>query len=1262
MNKRSTREREGNMRFGRRKAESGRHRAGIQVLLLTAFCLLPTVLRAQVKTTVADALLGPDGTPVVGSFVVTCPRTFVSADGYTVLAQSKTSVTLAANGSFSVNLIPNAGSSPGGSTYLVQYTANNRVVTEIWVVPVSASPVNLAAVRTASPPSLGVMLPFAQLNPPAGCAANQLPQWTGTGWTCVASSGEGGGGTVSSVGLSLPLAVFSVSGSPVTGSGTLNASFASQSANQILAAPNGTAGAPSFRALAAADLPASITSSTSGNAATATALASTPNQCAGGQYATGVAASGNANCGTPSGSLGGLTTNLVPVATSATTLANSSFTSLPALAATTLGAITAASGSGTLNASTTYYYTVVPLTTSGIGPASAEGSVTTGSGGNTYTVTVPYSGVTGAAGYCLLGRTTGAEQMISCVYSGSTHSMADNGSITPSGVFPTNSSAVASASGSFVPVYEDGVVFASQMPGSDMCAKISNGWAYFVALGLTSGTVDARGIHGVQNCAGSMWNNYSDNSVFSGTLLTESVEIVTAVTQVMPSGSLWDGYSSRAVTAPPYASDIGTTIHPAVGFTPSTPIIQYGESTGAYPQGIRVKRLAISCAPPTGAVIVGAVGIYDAYANEGSGAEDLRIGGCYTGLDIEGPSAQNEGFWDGITFQMDTATDPNSACVRFSSTIAYTGRHTMHAFSCNYVNTSHVQANVGIYIDGWNVSLEDLHAEGEVVPIEIGSINSVYGLFIKNVNCLSHSYSPMTSCIDISSAHSVVAAELHSIVLATAGNVTNTLADHGTNGCTLLASTASNIGFYVRDLHNRITSSMSDCSNAAAQTATALAATPTQCTGGQFATGVAASGNANCGTPSGGGNVSNSGTPAANQLAQWTNSTTIQGISTVPAAAMPTPTASTLGGVESSTCASHTWQSQISTAGVPSSSQPGFSDISGTVAAAQLPAPTASALGGVESIVSAAHNWISYIDTSGVPHQSQPASSDLSDYGTLPGAAFGNQTANQVLAGPSSGAAAAPTFRALVAADLGGSNNPYCDATDPTCLTFIEEFFSDSGSTSTTGNAVNFGVPWEFRFGCGTSGGQLLGGTGQSTEFGLASLTDCTTATAADTVAAHVANGSVSMGLQFGNIANWRAILRMQLDATTGQAVRAGFCGTGTTASSLCPGASGSSIAIRYDVGAGDTGFYGEMCNGTACASTSSALCSVDTNAHTFLMYSTTAHTVYFSCDAGTAYSVSTDYPTGGIVPTFWQQVEATAAQHTLKMSFFRLKIWGLSR
>lgn len=65
----------------------------------------------------------------------------------------------------------------------------------------------------------------------------------------------GGGGTVSSVGLALP-SFITVSGSPVTGSGTLTGTLATQAANVVFAGPvSGGAATPAFRALVAADMP-----------------------------------------------------------------------------------------------------------------------------------------------------------------------------------------------------------------------------------------------------------------------------------------------------------------------------------------------------------------------------------------------------------------------------------------------------------------------------------------------------------------------------------------------------------------------------------------------------------------------------------------------------------------------------------------------------------------------------------------------------------------------------------------------------------------------------------------------------------------------------------------------------------------------------------------------------------------------------------------------------------------------------------------------
>lgn len=65
-----------------------------------------------------------------------------------------------------------------------------------------------------------------------------------------------GPGTVSSVGLALPSSIFLVSGSPVTTSGTLTATLQGQTANYVFASPDGSSGAPLFRALVAADIPA----------------------------------------------------------------------------------------------------------------------------------------------------------------------------------------------------------------------------------------------------------------------------------------------------------------------------------------------------------------------------------------------------------------------------------------------------------------------------------------------------------------------------------------------------------------------------------------------------------------------------------------------------------------------------------------------------------------------------------------------------------------------------------------------------------------------------------------------------------------------------------------------------------------------------------------------------------------------------------------------------------------------------------------------
>ena len=62
------------------------------------------------------------------------------------------------------------------------------------------------------------------------------------------------GGTVTSVAMTVPTG-FSVSGTPVTSSGTLAVTLDSQAKNKVLASPTNASGTPSFRALDASDIP-----------------------------------------------------------------------------------------------------------------------------------------------------------------------------------------------------------------------------------------------------------------------------------------------------------------------------------------------------------------------------------------------------------------------------------------------------------------------------------------------------------------------------------------------------------------------------------------------------------------------------------------------------------------------------------------------------------------------------------------------------------------------------------------------------------------------------------------------------------------------------------------------------------------------------------------------------------------------------------------------------------------------------------------------
>ena len=122
----------------------------------------------------------------------------------------------------------------------------------IYVVAASGAPAR-AADADASAELLGVAVLVREGTSNADKAFVCTNDSVNLGVTSLVWTQMAGGGGVSSVGLSLP-AEFSVSGSPVTGTGTLTASWAAQSGSKFFASPaGGGSGTPGMRAIVRSD-------------------------------------------------------------------------------------------------------------------------------------------------------------------------------------------------------------------------------------------------------------------------------------------------------------------------------------------------------------------------------------------------------------------------------------------------------------------------------------------------------------------------------------------------------------------------------------------------------------------------------------------------------------------------------------------------------------------------------------------------------------------------------------------------------------------------------------------------------------------------------------------------------------------------------------------------------------------------------------------------------------------------------------------------
>lgn len=123
-------------------------------------------LCAQTRTSIRDTLYNADGSRTAGQIEIAW-NAFRSADGKTIAAGKITR--RITDGVLDLALVPNAGTTPAGTSYAVTYLlASGLSYSETWAVPQSDTPVSLAAVRVSVAPSPAVLVAQQQISEGAG--------------------------------------------------------------------------------------------------------------------------------------------------------------------------------------------------------------------------------------------------------------------------------------------------------------------------------------------------------------------------------------------------------------------------------------------------------------------------------------------------------------------------------------------------------------------------------------------------------------------------------------------------------------------------------------------------------------------------------------------------------------------------------------------------------------------------------------------------------------------------------------------------------------------------------------------------------------------------------------------------------------------------------------------------------------------------------------------------------------------------------------
>lgn len=214
----------------------------IELFLLGAVLLAQPFLFAQSTIVTATKVLDNTGALLSSGKLCVGSACFIVTNGAinsTALVSTTANITVTNGGSITYLTLPNVA------------VAGPYWSFDNYIVPGSASITGIGTPRIACQPGAIYTQADGDQNKWVCVDINGVGTWNGV----LPTPNGGGGGTVTSIGISLP-SIFCVTGSPITSAGTIIASLCNQPANTVFAGPpSGTATFPMFRSLAVADMP-----------------------------------------------------------------------------------------------------------------------------------------------------------------------------------------------------------------------------------------------------------------------------------------------------------------------------------------------------------------------------------------------------------------------------------------------------------------------------------------------------------------------------------------------------------------------------------------------------------------------------------------------------------------------------------------------------------------------------------------------------------------------------------------------------------------------------------------------------------------------------------------------------------------------------------------------------------------------------------------------------------------------------------------------